>query len=60
MRAQRRRWPCCRPEIDKLTEKIAKATARGDAKAAAKAQESIDTYATWLAQARATLADFNR
>lgn len=47
-------------EIDKLTEKIAKATARGDAKAAAKAQESIDTYATWLAQARETLADFNR
>jgi hypothetical protein len=47
-------------EIDKLTEKIAKATARGDAKAAAKAQESIDTYASWLAQARETLADFNR
>ena len=47
-------------EIDKLTEKIAKATARGDVKAAAKAQESIDTYATWLAQARETLADFNR
>jgi hypothetical protein len=47
-------------EIDKLTDKIAKATARGDVKAAAKAQESIDTYATWLAQARETLADFNR
>ncbi|MBN9103528.1 MAG: DUF349 domain-containing protein [Propionibacteriaceae bacterium] len=47
-------------EIDKLTEKIAKAAARGDVKAAAKAQESIDTYATWLAQARETLADFNR
>ena len=47
-------------EIDKLTEKIAKANARGDVKAAAKAQESIDTYATWLAQARETLADFNR
>lgn len=47
-------------EIDKLTEKVAKATARGDAKAAAKAQESIDTYASWLAQARETLADFNR
>lgn len=47
-------------EIDKLSEKITKATARGDAKAAAKAQESIDTYATWLAQARETLADFNR
>ncbi len=47
-------------EIDKLSEKVSKATARGDAKAAAKAQESIDTYATWLAQARETLADFNR
>jgi hypothetical protein len=47
-------------EIDKLTEKVAKATARGDVKAAAKAQESIDTYASWLAQARETLADFNR
>lgn len=47
-------------EIDKLTEKIAKATARGDNSAAAKAQESIDTYAAWLAQAKETLADFNR
>jgi hypothetical protein len=47
-------------EIDKLTEKIAKATARGDNAAAAKAQESIDTYAGWLAQAKETLADFNR
>jgi hypothetical protein len=47
-------------EIDKLTEKIAKASARGDNAAAAKAQESIDTYGGWLAQARETLADFNR
>ncbi|MFZ0529046.1 MAG: DUF349 domain-containing protein [Propionicimonas sp.] len=47
-------------EIEKLTEKVAKATARGDAKAAAKAQESIDTYSVWLEQAKATLADFNR
>ena len=47
-------------EIDKLTEKIAKAAARGDNGAAAKAQESIDTYGAWLAQAKETLADFNR
>lgn len=47
-------------EIDKLTEKAQKAAARGDDKAAAKAQESIETYTTWLEQARATLADFNR
>ncbi|PKQ32690.1 MAG: DUF349 domain-containing protein [Actinobacteria bacterium HGW-Actinobacteria-2] len=47
-------------EIDKLTAKIEKATARGDQAAAAKAQESIDTYAAWLAQAKETLADFNR
>jgi len=47
-------------EIDKLAEKITKATARGDSSAAAKAQESIDTYSAWLAQAKETLADFNR
>jgi Domain of Unknown Function (DUF349) len=47
-------------EIDKLTEKVAKAEARGDNTAAAKAQESIDTYSAWLAQAKETLADFNR
>jgi hypothetical protein len=47
-------------EIDKLTVKIEKANARGDQSAATKAQESIDTYAAWLAQAKETLADFNR
>lgn len=47
-------------EIGKLIEKAEKAAARGDAKASAKAQESIDTYTTWLEQARSTLADFNR
>lgn len=47
-------------EIEKLNEKIAKANTRGDANTAAKAQESIDTYAAWLAQAKETLADFNR
>lgn len=47
-------------EIDKLTVKVEKANARGDQSAAAKAQESIDTYSAWLAQAKETLADFNR
>lgn len=47
-------------EIDKLSEKAAKATARGDKAAAAKATDSIATYQTWLDQAKTTLADFNR
>lgn len=47
-------------EIDKLTEKITKAEARGDRKAADKARDSIATYQSWLDQARATLADFSR
>lgn len=47
-------------EIDKLTEKAAKAEARGDASAVTKARDSIATYQAWLDQARATLADFNR
>ncbi len=47
-------------EIEKLEAKATKALARGDAKAAAKARESIATYATWLEQAKATLADFSR
>jgi hypothetical protein len=47
-------------EIDKLTEKVAKATARGDKSAASSATEKIATYQTWLEQAKTTLADFNR
>ena len=47
-------------EIDKLQEKAAKAAARGDGSAASKAEDSIATYTTWLAQARATLEDFTR
>lgn len=47
-------------EIDKLNEKIVKAEARGDAKTADKARDSIATYQTWLDQARETLADFSR
>lgn len=47
-------------EIEKLQVKITKAEARGDKGAAKKAQDSIDTYASWLAQARTTLEDFTR
>ncbi len=47
-------------EIAKLNEKIAKATARGDNAAVKKAQDSINTYQTWLDQAQATLEDFKR
>ncbi len=47
-------------EIDKLTERAAKAAARGDGAAAAKANDSIATYQTWLDQAKETLADFSR
>lgn len=47
-------------EIEKLRTKIEKATARGDQKAVKKAEDSIATYETWLAQAQETLADFLR
>lgn len=47
-------------EIEKLEMKADKAEARGDAKAVAKARDSIATYASWLEQAKATLADFSR
>jgi hypothetical protein len=47
-------------EIAKLTERAAKADARGDKKAASKANDSITTYTVWLEQARTTLADFTR
>ena len=47
-------------EIDKLAEKVAKATDRGDDKASTQATDKIATYQTWLEQARATLAEFSR
>jgi len=47
-------------EIDKLAVKVERAIARGDQQAARKAQESIATYASWLDQAKTTLADFTR
>jgi hypothetical protein len=45
-------------EIEKLSQKIGKAEARGDQAAVAKASEAIATYQTWLDQAKATLAEF--
>ncbi|MFV0405440.1 MAG: DUF349 domain-containing protein [Propioniciclava sp.] len=47
-------------EIDKLRDKVTKATARGDHGAVKKAEDSIATYAAWLEQAQETLADFSR
>lgn len=47
-------------QIAKLAQQVAKADAKGDKRAAKKAQDSIDTYQTWLDQAKATLADFTR
>ena len=47
-------------EIAKLSERAEKAVARGDKAAAAKANDSIATYQTWLDQAKETLADFSR
>ncbi len=47
-------------EIAKLTERAEKASARGDQASATQANDKIATYQTWLDQAKATLADFNR
>lgn len=47
-------------EIEKLSSRAEKAETRGDARAAAKARESIATYQTWLEQARSTLSEFNK
>ncbi|MFL6098478.1 MAG: DUF349 domain-containing protein [Actinomycetales bacterium] len=42
-----------------LREQLAKAQARGDAKAAADAESSIEARSAWLEQARATLEEFS-
>ncbi len=47
-------------EIEKLRQKVEKASARGDKQAVKKATDAIATYTTWLEQAQATLADFSR
>jgi len=47
-------------QIDKLEADAKKAESRGDAKAAAKARDSIATYRSWLEQAQKALDDFSR
>ena len=46
--------------VAQLEQQVVKATERGDAKAAASAQESLDARRSWLAEAERTLADFRR
>ena len=45
-------------QIAKLETDLAKAEAKADAKRVKDAKQSIETYQSWLAQARETLADF--
>ena len=47
-------------QIAKLNDDLAKAEAKGDTKKAKDASKSIETYTSWLDQARETLADFTR
>lgn len=47
-------------QIAKLDKDLAAAEAKGDARKAKDAQKSIDTYTSWLDQARETLAEFTR
>ncbi|MHA7860335.1 DUF349 domain-containing protein [Tessaracoccus sp. Y36] len=47
-------------QIAKLEQDLARAQERGDDKKAKDAQKSIETYTSWLEQARETLADFTK
>ncbi|MBB1484724.1 DUF349 domain-containing protein [Tessaracoccus sp. MC1865] len=47
-------------QIAKLEQDLARAKERGDDKKAKDAQKSIETYTSWLEQARETLADFTK
>lgn len=47
-------------QIAKLQDDLAKAEAKGDAKKVKDAQKSIETYTSWLDQAKETLADFTK
>lgn len=47
-------------QIAKLEQDLAAAKAKGDAKKVKDAQKSIETYTSWLDQARETLADFTK
>ena len=46
--------------VAQLEAQVAKATERGDTKAAASAQESLDARRSWLVEAQKTLADLRR
>jgi hypothetical protein len=46
--------------VAQLQAQLAKATERGDRKAAASAQESLDARTSWLVEAQKTLADLRR
>lgn len=46
--------------VAQLESQVDKATQRGDAKAAASAQESLEARRAWLAEAQKTLAEFRR
>lgn len=47
-------------QIAKLEADLEQAEAKGDAKKAKDAKKSIETYTSWLDQARETLADFTK
>lgn len=47
-------------QIAKLRTDLAKAEAKGDARAVKDTTKSIETYTSWLDQARETLSDFTR
>ncbi|QXT64138.1 DUF349 domain-containing protein [Tessaracoccus palaemonis] len=47
-------------QIEKLNKDLADAEAKGDARKARDAAKSIETYTSWLDQAKATLDDFTR
>lgn len=47
-------------QIEKLQKDLAAAEAKGDARKAKDAAKSIETYTSWLDQAKATLDDFTR
>ena len=46
-------------QVDKLTRDLAEAEAKGDARKAKDAAKSLETYTSWLDQAKETLKDFS-
>ena len=47
-----------RSQVDKLTKDLEAAEAAGDARKAKDVRTSLETYTSWLDQARQTLQDF--